>query len=258
MYHGFPRLEPTAFADFDLRLCPARFWSIRRWIKAQVNVQIDGQTPFEPFPTDHAFPLFEWSLNWAFARKFQHKLAFHAGVVEKNGFGILLPAYPGSGKSTLTAALTCRGWRLLSDEFGLLDPESGLVSPFPRPIPLKNESIAVIERFAAVPLGPTFDKTRKGTVRHMPAPTESVNRIRDKATINLVLFPQYAKDEGTELTPIPKSRAHLRLATHAFNYEVLGEAAFSAIVSIVRRVPCYDLRYSDLNDVIRRIEAMAK
>ncbi|MBK9234594.1 MAG: hypothetical protein IPO19_00450 [Rhodoferax sp.] len=35
---------------------------------------------------------------------------------------LVMPAIPGSGKSTLTAGLSLSGWRLLSDEFGALDP----------------------------------------------------------------------------------------------------------------------------------------
>jgi predicted ATPase len=33
-------------------------------------------------------------------------------VVERDGHALILPAMPGSGKSTLTAALVQRGWRL--------------------------------------------------------------------------------------------------------------------------------------------------
>jgi predicted ATPase len=44
----------------------------------------------------------------------------HAAVVEKNGKALILPALPGSGKSTLSAALAMNGWRFLSDEFTMI------------------------------------------------------------------------------------------------------------------------------------------
>ena len=81
----------------------------------------------------------------------------HAAVVERNGSALFLPAMPGSGKSTLCAALTYRGWRLFSDEFGLIEPARGAVLPLPRAIPLKNRSIEVIRRFA--PQGPFVNES---------------------------------------------------------------------------------------------------
>ena len=56
----------------------------------------------------------------------------------------------GAGKSTLSALLGERGWRFLGDEFVLIDPDTGNIAPFPRPISLKNEAIAAIEALAAI------------------------------------------------------------------------------------------------------------
>jgi len=110
------RIEaPTGLADFHLRLSRPR--NLRRFYRPQVRFLIDGSSPFAPFPADHAFPLFEWGLNWSVASHSHQFLMLHSAVVEKNGKAVLLPAWPGSGKSTLAAALVYRGWRLLSDEF---------------------------------------------------------------------------------------------------------------------------------------------
>ena len=76
-----------------------------------------------------------------------HYLILHAAVVEKNGLAAILPAPPGSGKSTLTAGLVLSGWRLLSDELTLIERKTGLIQPLPRPMSLKNQSIEVIRQF---------------------------------------------------------------------------------------------------------------
>ena len=70
-------------------------------------------------------------------------LIIHAAVVERNGFALLLPAPPGSGKSTLCAGLIHHGWRLLSDELALIDPETATLQAIPRPVSLKLSLIHI-------------------------------------------------------------------------------------------------------------------
>ena len=155
--------------DYDIELL--RPLSPRRWVRPYIRFGLEGLLPFEPYPLDHAFPLLEWGLNWSIATSAHHHLMFHAAAMERDGRALLLPAVPGSGKSTLSAALAHRGWRLLSDEFGLIAPTTGQVVPLPRAVALKNASIDIIKRFAPeAHLGPVFPKTRKGDVAHMRPP----------------------------------------------------------------------------------------
>src|SRR5437763_10145582 len=106
------------YADADIRVLLVR--GIRQWPRPQVQFIVDGVTPFERFPLHHALPMFEWGLNWVFCHRMHQYLLLHAAVVERDGRALLLPAWPGSGKSTLAASLSCRGWRFLSDEFGIV------------------------------------------------------------------------------------------------------------------------------------------
>ena len=59
---------------------------------------------------------------------------------------LILTGESGAGKSTLAALLGERGWRLMGDEFALLDLETGALLPFPRAVSLKNGAIRVIGR----------------------------------------------------------------------------------------------------------------
>ena len=96
---------------------------------------------FNPLPAEQAFPLLEWGLNWCVATQCHQYLILHAAVLERGGRALIMPAPPGSGKSTLCAALVARGWRLFSDELALIEIGGGQIVPLPRPISLKNESI---------------------------------------------------------------------------------------------------------------------
>ncbi len=121
LYADYPVEAPTAFADFQVRL--HRPAGPRHWLKPQVRFDSDGREPFAPLPLAQAYPMFEWVMNWCVSSRAHGYLVIHAAVLERGGRALIMPAPPGSGKSTLCAALAMRGWRLLSDELALLRPE---------------------------------------------------------------------------------------------------------------------------------------
>jgi HprK-related kinase A len=90
-------------------------------------------------------------LNWCITAYSQHILVIHAACVARGDRAAILPAPPGSGKSTLCAALVNRGWRLLSDELTLIRLDTGEVMGLARPVNLKNASIDVIRAYAPRP-----------------------------------------------------------------------------------------------------------
>lgn len=256
LYGDFPIAEGEVIADFHISL--KRPINLRYWWRPQVLFHVDGRTPFEPFPLKLAMPLLEWGMNWCIATRAHHYLMLHAGVVERNGLGIVLPAYPGAGKSTLCAALIHRGWRLLSDEFGLVRIQDSKLVPLPRPIPLKNQSIEVIRAFAPEAIiGPLFPKTRKGTVAHLRPPTLSVERMAETALSSVIVFPQYKAGGPTVLESYSKAYAFLKLANSAFNYEVLGVKGFKLATEMVRSCQCYALSYGELDEAIVELDALA-
>lgn len=255
MYRDFPLATSNTFADFDVALDSPR--GFRGWIQPQVLFKLDGRSLFEPFPRDTAFPLFEWGLNWCVGQRCHQYLLLHAATVERNGRAILLPATPGSGKSTLCAALIHRGWRHLSDEFGIFDFKKRCLVPFPRPVALKNESIDVIRHFAPeAVLGPLFPKTRKGTVAHLRPPLSAVQRMHETASPAWVIFPKFSLGARLSLRAVPKSQAFLRLAYNSFNYKITGPDGFKAVGEIVRSAECYDLAYGDLDEAVAQIDAL--
>jgi HprK-related kinase A len=258
MYSRHGLLDSAAhIADFSIDM--QRPHGLRRWWRPQISMRTDAQTPFEPFPLDHAFPLFEWSLNWVTAMQAHQFLMLHSAVVEKDGMALIMPALPGSGKSTLCAALMLRGWRLLSDEFGLIRPDDPRLRlhPLPRPIPLKNASIGVIRDFSPeAVLGPTFPKTRKGDVAHLAATPESQRKSDEAAPAGWFLFPKYEPASTLQIEPLARTWTFLKISGNSFNYKLQGARGFRTVASMVKKCPAYRLTYSDLDQVIARIEAL--
>ena len=238
--------EVTPVLDFDIRLDRPK--SLRRWVRPQIQFEIDSFRPFEPHPAENAFPMYEWGLNWCIATSAHRYMMLHSGVVAFGADALILPGSPGSGKSTLTAALHLRGARLLSDEFGLVLPETADLLPMPRGIPLKNASIdAILEFDSAAPLGPTYPKTRKGRVRHL-RPDQESQRLRClPASPRWLVFPTYESGADELLQPLDKTEAFRQLAFNCFNYRLLGETGFSAVARLIRRVDCYTFRFSQLD-----------
>jgi HprK-related kinase A len=254
VYGQFPFVDHAGWADLHVQIRRPR--GLRRWIRSQVNFRCDGQQPFEPFPADSPLPLFEWGCNWLIGRRLNDLLLLHAGVVEKNGLTLVLPAMPGSGKSTLTAALSQRGWRLLSDEFGAFDPQSGTFRAVLKPIALKNQSIGVIRHFAPQAVfGPEFPKTRKGTVAHLAPQRDAVERRHESARPGAVVLPKWVAGSRTRFEPLAESVIFPALAFNAFNYNLLGPVGFKAAVHLVRQCPAWQLIYGDLDDALATIES---
>lgn len=252
VYGHYPVCQRLPWVDIDVQLERAR--GLRRWIRGQVHLWCDGSKPFDPFPQGAALPLLEWGVNYVIGTRMNHLLLLHAAVVERDGCALLLPATPGSGKSTLAAALSLRGWRLMSDEFGAYDPAEGAMKAILKPIGLKNESIDVIRAFdSSACIGPSFMKTRKGTVAHLAAKSEDVSRRSLHAPPRMVLLPRWRAGAATSLTPIDSEQVFSAVAFNAFNYEVLGESGFRAAIDITRACSGWQLEYSDLEEALRVI-----
>lgn len=227
--------------------------NLRRWLRPQAFFEIDGYQPLEPLPLHHAYPLFEWGLNWCIANKAHQYLIFHAAIIEKEGRAILMPGVPGAGKSTFCTALVQNGWSLMSDELALLGVPDGKVHPLPKPISLKNESIKVVNSlYPDAAFGNQYSNTSKGTLTHLKAPQLS-ERI---ATIEWVLFPKYTAHSSTSLVDESKGYAHIELLNNAFNSNVFGLQGFEAINGILESSKVVRLSYSDTVEAVETVNRM--
>jgi HprK-related kinase A len=255
VYGAFTLLPPGGVNDVTATLRQKR--GLRRYLRPQLEILIDGAVDFEPFPADTPLPLLEWGLNYALAQRGCWCLLLHAGVVERNGRAIVLPAMPGAGKSTLTAALASRGFRLLSDEFGVVGFDDAMLTPLLRPVALKNQSIDVIQRFAPDAIfGPRYPKTHKGTVAHLAPAAPHVAAKHVRAAPGLIVFPRYAAGASVHVEQVPRARAFARLAINSFNYEFVGPRGFDTLGRLVTGSDAYQLSYGDLEGAIAKIAAL--
>lgn len=258
LYSDYPLLLAESFSDFFVRIYrPPGF---RRYVRKQSLFALDGYVPFKPLPYDQALPFFEWGLNWCISSYMHQFLIIHAAVVEKNSKALILPGAPGSGKSTLCAALIQSGWRLLSDELTLVDCSTGKIFPLPRPVSLKNESIDLVRTtFSQVEFSNVVHDTLKGTVSLLKPPKDSVVKAYETVQPYLVVFPQYAPQSKSTLTALSKARAFMKLADLSFNYSVLGLEGFQVMGRLAEQCQHYDFSYSgDFDEASRCFETLLR
>ena len=245
------------FADFHVSVGPSG--ALRRWIRPTATFRFENAPPFKPLPAEQAFPLLEWGLNWCVATHCHQYLILHAAVLERAGRALVLPAPPGSGKSTLCAALVARGWRLFSDELALIDVDSGQVVPLPRPVSLKNASIALIRDFwPEAAMSPVVHETLKGSVAHLRAPADSVRRSAERASPGWVVLPRYHPGDAMALSPLSRGSAFMQLVESAFNYSMHGRRGFEVLAAFVEASDCLEFQYGgDLDEATRAFETLA-
>jgi HprK-related kinase A len=242
LYQDFPRLNQNQFCDFYIKVCASSGW--RFFFRKQALFSFDQIEPFKPLPISQALHFFEWGLNWCISGYSHQYLIIHAAVIEKNGYALIMPGTPGSGKSTLCAALIQKGWRLLSDELTLINCLTGFISPIPRPVSLKNESIHLIsDTFPQTIFSPVVHDTLKGSVSLLKPPSESVSRADEVAIPALVVFPKYKNQTDMEIRELPRSEAFMKLADLSFNYSVLGAEGFTVLANMVDHCRAFDFTY---------------
>lgn len=253
LYQHHGTTETRDFADVRLALRPGPAWRI--WGR-QVALWSEGARPFEPYPLASALPLFEWGSNWLLAQRLNAYLLLHAGVLARGEHALILPAAPGSGKSTLTCALHLAGWRFLSDEFGVIDPDTNQALPLLKPAALKNRAIELIGALPGAVLGPVFRKTRKGDVAHFVPAHDSIAARHRPALPRQVIFPRYRAGAALRCTTLSTAETAMRLGLNSFNYRSLGPVGFHTVVHLARTVQSYELEYGAFADAVKHIDEL--
>ncbi|WP_395699853.1 HprK-related kinase A [Aquabacterium sp.] len=243
------------FIDFDVEILPGR--GVRRVWRRQARFLLDGVEPFYPLPAAQAAPMFEWGMNWCVAQRPMGWLVMHGAVLAREGAALVMPGFPGAGKSTLCASLAfIEGWRLLSDEMTVLDPADGLLLPHPRPISLKNNSIDVVAAFPEARLGPIYRDTRKGTITHAACPPASLRQADQRARAAWIVFPRFEAGATLRIEQLSRVEAFTLISEQSFNGERMGAPGFEALCAMLDHVSCHELVYGSTEqglEGIRRI-----
>ncbi len=252
LYRDYP--QDCAVADFTVRLQPVKPW--RQWLRPSILIAGDHMlADAAPMALAHGLLAAEMGMNLQMALGWRRHLLLHAATVEKDGRAIILSGESGSGKSTLAALLGERGWRLMGDEFALVDLVDGTCAPFPRLVSLKNEAVGAVRSVVGEGrLGPLLAGTAKGDIRHLMPRTEAVAAKDVPARPALILFPRFGFEGAAQ--PMEAAETFMRLTQASTNYVALGEAGFRSLTRLVSTVPAVAIDYATGEEGIAMVETL--
>ena len=255
LYAAYPQ-PPDAVADFTVRLEPTS--PMRRWVRPSIFITGDhGLADAAPMSLAHGLLAAEMGMNLQMALGWRRHLLLHASSVEKDGRALVMTGESGSGKSTLAAQLGERGWRLMGDEFALLDLVTGQIFPFPRLVSLKNRAIDVIASEApAARMGPLLAATAKGDIRHLVPREDAVRRMVQSTAPALLLFPRFGR--AADVRQVGQGEVFMRLTQASTNYVALGEPGFAALTRFVRHVPARAIDFASSGEAIALVDRLWK
>jgi hypothetical protein len=195
-----------------------------------------------------------WDISSCAIKGLSDFLALHAGAVSHEGRGILLPGPPDSGKTTLTAALTRGGCSYLTDEAALIEPDTGLLHPFPRALWMESPTLDVIPGLRST-LHPDFRAVKRGQYHISPGDLRP-DAIGSPSPIGFVIAPTYSKGADTELVPMSRAETIVMLADNSFNFECFRARGVGALAAALRDARCYRLRMGDLESALAAVRTV--
>lgn len=214
-----------------------------------IEIYCDGELSEVCASTEELAPIVK-SLIWVTSvNRHAFLLDIHAGVVGNGEACLLLPGAPGSGKSTLTAALVHDGYQLYSDEVALLADGTFDVFPVPLAICVKASGVdALASRFPSVRDLPMHLRADGKRVGYLSPPPSSLAPNGSACRVAALVFPRYSATATTALVQIPAVDALQQLLDECLVLrERLDVGRVERLVTWIGSIPAYRLAYASID-----------
>jgi hypothetical protein len=190
-----------------------------------------------------------WHINQQVIRGANHLLVHASAAVTDDGTAIVLPGSMNAGKSTLVAALVRRGYAYLTDEMAAIDPATGRIAPYPRPVNLGRASWTLLPELQPPDWSPAAPIP--ADLWHVDPRT--IGRLGRSCDVAHIVAPRYEHGVAPTLVPVSPAEGAELLYHHAFNAHTLGEHGFEAVVAAAAGSSCARLSSGDLEGSVAAI-----
>jgi hypothetical protein len=169
-------------------------------------------------------------------------LPVHAGLIERDGHGVLLGGPGGSGKSTTSLTCMRQGWHYLADDYVAVErgPEGSFTGHgLYCSAHLEPEHL---RRFPALMPGAIPGRLAREDKSLVLLSDVEGTRLGRRAEIRLLALPRVADTPESSFRPASKVEALLRLAPSSLlllPYAGLGHSGFQALSELVEEIPTY-------------------
>jgi len=220
------------------------------------NIYCDGKPEDKAHRLSKLGPLVKGLLWVTAVNSYDFLLNLHAGVVTKGSKCVLLPAESGSGKSSLTAALTHSGYRYLSDEVGLIERGTFRVPAVPLAVCVKESGWELMGRlYPEIATLPIHRRNDGKIVRYIPPKPAAVQS--EPALVSHIIFPRYVAGKPTRLEPLSRSAAFTRLMDQCVALSRrLDHDNVNDMIRWIAQIDCYALTFSSLEEAISIINGV--
>jgi 4-amino-4-deoxy-L-arabinose transferase-like glycosyltransferase len=209
----------------------------------------DGEPIASPTPISEAMVNLVADLNMSAVASRPDKLMLHAGAVSLGSCGVLLPGPSGAGKSTLTAALVSGGFRYLSDELAAIDTLSLEIEPYPKPLTLSGEALAMFGHRV----------TPDGELKHVVSSSAlRGGAVGRSAPARLLVFPSFRSGATSAMTPLSRAEAMIQVANCSFNFVQHGGAWMPLLQRLVAGCWCGRLTIGDLDEATELVTELVR
>lgn len=202
-------------------------------VERRLEVSIGGSTvraAVDGTPSPGGWDRVESELALFAAAHLQHLVAVHAAAFVLDGRCVVVPGPSGAGKSTLCVAAARAGATVLTDEYVLVDPSSGLVTGWHRPVRMRRATGGA-DRLALV-------------AEHGPVP------------VSLVALLVHRPGGGTDWRTIPAAEAVVGLLANTVCAQLRPDDSFDAALALARHSHAVDGVRGDASEAVARLREL--